>query len=309
MKKLFTKLTSKKSHKHDKNSSHSTSTTETKQSADDDGKTIERDLKWKLERITLNTVPKNVSCAAYDPMQKIIAVGTRDGFVHIFGRYGVEFTIYPPADVQDRIKSLQFSVNTGYLLGVCANNDKTHLSIWSMKHRCLKHKIEIKKAKITSLLVPVGQNHAYFASMLDTQATVHAVNISYGTISKFKLQRDNASVTCLEAHPHHDQFIVAGMSNGNCCVFNVLKQEQNLITYSHPVISDPVTSISWSPTSDCFVVGYVSGEVIIWEIQKNLLQQLNSPTPIQQPLSTNIQTPLTVLRNRGPRPVSVHWIG
>jgi WD40 repeat protein len=307
MKKLFNKLTQKKKATAKSQSLTSEGLISTSHEIDDE--TVDKDLRWKLERISLNAAPKAVICAAYDPVQKIVAIGTSEGFVHIFGRYGVEYTLYPSVDENARVKTLRFSVNTGYLVGICAVKDKTFVAIWSLKHRALKYRIDCKKSKFTSIVVPVGSAYAYVSSLSDTTSTINAIHISDGTISVFNILRENSTVTCMENHPHHDHFIAVGFADGTCYVYNMLKKEQNVIAYSHPVISDAVTSISWSSTSDSFVVGYASGEVIVWEIQKLLLQQLHSTTPVQQPLSMSIQTPVTVLRNRGPRPVSLHWIG
>lgn len=301
MKKLFKKLTQKKVGQSKSNElSDSVS-----HNVDDEP--VEKDMKWKMERISLNLVPHDVSCAAYDPVQRIIALGTEQGLLHIFGSYGVEYVIYPSTHAGFRIDSLQFAVNMGYLVGICTELS-TCIMIWSLKHRKLKHKIEIKDSNITTFYIPIGCSYVYVASLSNSCAEINAIHISNGIISSMQVRRENTSVTCMESHPHHDHFLLVGYASGDCCVYNLLKKE-NKITFSHPVISTAVTSLSWSCSSDSFVVGYESGETIIWELSKPLLQQLHSAVSSQQTLPNSVQTPVTVLRNKGPKPIDVYWAG
>ena len=57
-----------------------------------------------------------VDSCAYDPLQKLLAVGTSDGRVKIFGPLGVEKTLYSSAKKVTGTRQLLFLPNRGMLL-------------------------------------------------------------------------------------------------------------------------------------------------------------------------------------------------
>ncbi|KAL0486103.1 syntaxin-binding protein [Acrasis kona] len=293
MKKLLKKLTSKKDVKE-------TVETASKNEPKADNIQLEKNMNWKMQRISLNGVPHHVTCAAYDCIQGTLALGTSAGTIQILGQSGVEHYIHPK-EKNLRIQKLIFATNTGNLIGSCSDDKHTFIKIWSLHYKESKYRIDLhdmQESEITDIFHQTGSVYFYVSSYHDGVSHIHAINISTGEISTVYLQKVGTKITCMEVHPFHDHIILFGLSDGTCAVHNLLKREPtNFVAFSHPVIESAVTCVSWSPdVNDLFVCGYHTGETIKWELKKPLLQALHEGVLPQN--APPVQTPLTVLRNK-----------
>ncbi|GAX80417.1 hypothetical protein CEUSTIGMA_g7856.t1 [Chlamydomonas eustigma] len=84
---------------------------------DEPDKLLPEHLRDEAECLLLDSgMPDAVDSSAYDPIQKLLAVGTSDGRVKLFGRLGVEKTLYSSARKPSGTKQLVFHSNRGILL-------------------------------------------------------------------------------------------------------------------------------------------------------------------------------------------------
>ena len=74
---------------------------------------------FKFRATVHHGIPGFPTCISYDPLQRLLAIGTKGGFVKIFGKPGVEVVVnqYP-----NPINHLQFVANFGRLAIVHGNN-------------------------------------------------------------------------------------------------------------------------------------------------------------------------------------------
>ena len=66
----------------------------------------------------LSGIPITADSCAYEPVQKLLAIGTSDGRVKVFGQRGVEKTLLSASKRPYGTKQLQFLCNRGLLLRV-----------------------------------------------------------------------------------------------------------------------------------------------------------------------------------------------
>ena len=66
----------------------------------------------------LSGIPVTADSCAYEPIQKLLAVGTNDGRIKIFGQEGVERAVLSTRGAK-ATRQLQFLFNRGVLLRLC----------------------------------------------------------------------------------------------------------------------------------------------------------------------------------------------
>lgn len=77
-------------------------------------------------------IPSTASHLAYDPIQQLLAVGTRDGRIKIIGSDNIEGLFTSPKELS--FKNLEFLQNQGFLIGVSHENE---VQVWDLEHRCI----------------------------------------------------------------------------------------------------------------------------------------------------------------------------
>ncbi|PAN15584.1 hypothetical protein PAHAL_2G499600 [Panicum hallii] len=77
-------------------------------------------------------VPYTASILAFDPVQRLLAVGTLDGRIKIFGGDNIEGILISPKSVP--YKFLQFIINQGLLVAVSNENE---IQVWNLEFRQL----------------------------------------------------------------------------------------------------------------------------------------------------------------------------
>lgn len=115
-------------------------------------------------------VPSDGDKVAYDNIQKILAISTKDGRIKLFGKDNSQVLLISSELVPS--KFLQFIQNQGILINVTSNN---HIEVWDIDRKLLCD-VYIVKAKITCFEVIQHSLYMYFGD-------------SNGNISVLKLHK------------------------------------------------------------------------------------------------------------------------
>ncbi|KAH1211851.1 Syntaxin-binding protein 5 [Glycine max] len=75
-------------------------------------------------------VPSTASILAFDNIQRLLAVGTLDGKIKLFGGDNIEGTLISPK--QASFKNLEFLENQGFLASVSSDNE---IQVWDLKSK------------------------------------------------------------------------------------------------------------------------------------------------------------------------------
>ncbi|CAH8438141.1 unnamed protein product [Dicrocoelium dendriticum] len=159
---------------------------------------IEESLKcenFQIGKVAIHGFPYRPSCMAFDPVQKILAVGTKTGIIRIFGRPGVDYVVSHPSPAA--VLQIWFLINEGGLISIC-EDDIAHL--WSIRQRSpeLVHSLQFKRERLTCGHIPVGSGWLYLGT---DKGNVHFISVQNFNASGYVINWNKAIDISASAHP------------------------------------------------------------------------------------------------------------
>ncbi|XP_052190065.1 uncharacterized protein LOC127799878 isoform X2 [Diospyros lotus] len=236
-------------------------------------------------------VPSGSVILAYDSIQQILAISTKDGRIKLYGKGNTQAILESPETIAS--KFLEFFENQGILLNVNANNQ---IEVWDLERNFLSHVHDFKD-DITSFTVM-------------QQSLYMFVGDSVGNVSVLKLDQEPCNIIQMKYRiplfaSHGNTSEVAG----DTYVVHILLQptaesKRVLIIYRDgfitlwaiqeskaifttggimlPAVSHEtkkVTAACWAcPYGSKVAVGYSNGEICIWNVPSPLASK-TEPAP------------------------------
>uniref|UniRef100_A0A3B3SLP3 Syntaxin binding protein 5L n=1 Tax=Paramormyrops kingsleyae TaxID=1676925 RepID=A0A3B3SLP3_9TELE len=139
--------------------------------------------------------PHQPTALAFDPVQKIIAIGSRTGGVRILGRPGVD--CYCQHDSGAAVLQLQFLINEGALVTACAD-DTLHLWNLRQKRPAILHSLKFNRECITFCHLPFQSKWLYVGT---ERGNTHIVNIESFVLSGYVIMWNKAIELSTKTHP------------------------------------------------------------------------------------------------------------
>ncbi|KAL7231198.1 hypothetical protein ACSBR2_009461 [Camellia fascicularis] len=224
-------------------------------------------------------LPSGSILLAYDSIQQILAISTKDGQVKLYGKDSSQAILESTETVPS--KFLKFFKNQGILLNVNANN---HIEVWDMDKKFLSH-VHVFKEEITSFTVMQLSLYMYVGDYA-------------GNVSVLKLDKESCNIVqmkyCIPLSASHGNTAEVA---GDTSVTHILPQptaesKRVLIIYRDGFITlweiqeskaifttggtmlptashetKKVTAACWAcPFGSKVVVGYSNGEIFIWSV-------------------------------------------
>ncbi|XP_061351670.1 uncharacterized protein LOC133296653 isoform X1 [Gastrolobium bilobum] len=283
-------------------------------------------------------VPSTASILAFDRIQRLLAVGTLDGRIKVFGGDNIEGTLISPKQIS--FKNLEFLENQGFLASVSSDNE---IQVWDLKSRQIASALQWESI-ITAFSVIYGTSYMYVGS-------------EHGMVYVLKFDPEDRKIEILPYYvPTNVISDAVGMSLDHVSVVKVLHQpcsEGNrlLIAYDNGVMTlwdasedrivlirghkdielkgkklasypddpkdelsddkiDPeeedkeISSVSWASNDGSIVaVGYVDGDIMFWD-----LSTADSPLDQQaEKLSNNVVKLQLSSADRRLPIIVLHW--
>uniref|UniRef100_A0A8C1ZRZ0 Syntaxin-binding protein 5-like n=1 Tax=Cyprinus carpio TaxID=7962 RepID=A0A8C1ZRZ0_CYPCA len=140
-------------------------------------------------------VPYQPTALAFDPVQKILAIGSRSGGVRLLGRPGVDCHCQHESGAA--VLQLQFLINEGALVTACAD-DTLHL--WNLRQRrpAILHSLKFNRERITFCHLPFQSKWLYVGT---ERGNTHIVNIESFILSGYVIMWNKALEFC-NTHPY-----------------------------------------------------------------------------------------------------------
>jgi len=132
---------------------------------------------------------------AFDPVQKILAVGTQTGALRLFGRPGVE--CYCQHDSGAAVIQLQFLINEGALVSALAD-DTLHLWNLRQKRPAILHSLKFCRERVTFCHLPFQSKWLYVGT---ERGNIHIVNVESFTLSGYVIMWNKAIELSSKSHP------------------------------------------------------------------------------------------------------------
>ncbi|CUT99354.1 syntaxin binding protein 5 [Echinococcus multilocularis] len=204
----------------------------------------------------------------FDPVQRILAVGTMNGCIKLFGRPGVEFHLEHPSSAA--VLQLIFLVNEGGLISVC-QDDIVHL--WNIRQKPpdIVHSLHFKRETLTCGYLAVSSS---WLSVGSEQGNVHFVNIQHFCTSGYVINWNRAinvtqsqrpgAVVQLAEHPQDSNRLLIGYSSGLLVLWDLRAKAAEVRFQYH----ETLYSFAWHWEGKGFVSAHSSGTIVTWALSQ-----------------------------------------
>ena len=217
--------------------------------------------------------PHRPSALAWDPKMQLLAIGTKNGLIRIYGAAGVEFDGAHENDAC--VMELFFLPGQGRLISQC-DNDSLHL--FELNEKDGKWKLEVVKSctfqgrlkKITTCCLPASGDHLLIGTdsgniySLDVKSFEMTDHIIYQDIviqnvpDDYKL--NPGSVEAIAEHPLNPDKIIIGYNRG----LMVLWDNKTLNSENTYIGSQQLESVSWHRSGTKFMSSHNDGSYVVW---------------------------------------------
>ncbi|CAF0752875.1 unnamed protein product [Adineta steineri] len=236
---------------------------------------------FSLSEIVRYGFPYRPTTLAYDPVQKVLAIGTKNGIIKIYGGAFVECSLQHPTEVE--IVQLVFRINEGALISACRDN---YIHLWNLRQKkpVIASSLRFVKEKISRCLLPLAFNSKWL--LVGTYVgNVYVVNLDTFTLSSYKIMWNNAIGMSRSSHPgvvvdlcqnpDDPTRLYIGFSThlsspntvplGQVVCWN-LQQKTSECVYT---LSQGLTSLAWHYEGRQFMCSHCDGSLSVWNLRAN----------------------------------------
>ncbi|XP_051578210.1 syntaxin-binding protein 5-like isoform X1 [Myxocyprinus asiaticus] len=204
---------------------------------------------------------------AFDPVQKILAIGTQSGALRLFGRAGVE--CYCQHESGSAVIQLQFLVNEGALVSALAD-DSIHL--WNLRQKlpAILHSLKFNRERITFCHLPFQSKWLYVGT---ERGNIHIVNVESFTLSGYVIMWNKAIELSSKTHPGpvvhisdnpmDEGKLLIGFECGIVVLWD-LKSKKADYRYSY---DEAIHSVAWHHEGKQFVCSHSDGTLTTWNVR------------------------------------------
>uniref|UniRef100_A0A5B7BCF9 V-SNARE coiled-coil homology domain-containing protein n=1 Tax=Davidia involucrata TaxID=16924 RepID=A0A5B7BCF9_DAVIN len=247
-------------------------------------------------------IPSTASILAFDPIQRLLAIGTLDGRIKVIGGDNIEVLLISPRPLP--FKNLEFLQNQGFLASVSNENE---VQIWDLEQRRIASNLQWE-SNITAFSIICGTHYMYIGD-------------EYGFLSVLKYDAEEGKILHLPYHipanliaeaagislPNHPSIVgvlsqpcsfgnrvLIAFENGLIILWDVtedrpvvvrgykdlqlkdetviesskeLVHEHSTDASDHEQAEKDISSLCWvSSDGSILAVGYVDGDILLWNL-------------------------------------------
>uniref|UniRef100_A0A3Q3KI67 Syntaxin-binding protein 5-like n=1 Tax=Mastacembelus armatus TaxID=205130 RepID=A0A3Q3KI67_9TELE len=204
---------------------------------------------------------------AFDPVQKILAIGTQTGALRLFGRAGVE--CYCQHESGAAVIQLQFLINEGALVSALAD-DSIHL--WNLRQKipAILHSLKFNRERITYCHLPFQSKWLYIGT---ERGNIHIVNVESFTLSGYVIMWNKAIELSTKTHPGpvvhisdnpmDEGKLLIGFECGVVVLWD-LKSKKADYRYNY---DEAIHSVAWHHEGKQFVCSHSDGTLTTWNVR------------------------------------------
>ncbi|XP_061699134.1 syntaxin-binding protein 5 isoform X8 [Syngnathoides biaculeatus] len=222
---------------------------------------------FQLCKTVRHGFPHQPSSMAFDPVQKILAVGTLNGALRLFGRAGVE--CYCQHESGAAVIQLQFLINEGAVVSALAD-DSIHL--WNLRQKipAVLHSLKFNRERITYCHLPFQSKWLYIGT---ERGNIHIVNVESFTLSGYVIMWNKAIELSTKTHPGpvvhisdnpmDEGKLLIGFECGVVVLWD-LKSKKADYRYNY---DEAIHSVAWHHEGKQFVCSHSDGTLTTWNIR------------------------------------------
>uniref|UniRef100_A0AAQ4RT95 Syntaxin-binding protein 5-like n=1 Tax=Gasterosteus aculeatus aculeatus TaxID=481459 RepID=A0AAQ4RT95_GASAC len=222
---------------------------------------------FQLCKTVRHGFPYQPSSMAFDPVQKILAVGTQTGALRLFGRAGVE--CFCQHESGAAVIQLQFLINEGALVSALAD-DSIHM--WNLRQKipAILHSLKFNRERITYCHLPFQSKWLYIGT---ERGNIHIVNVESFTLSGYVIMWNKAIELSTKTHPGpvvhisdnpmDEGKLLIGFECGIVVLWD-LKSKKADCRYNY---DEAIHSVAWHHEGKQFVCSHSDGTLTTWNIR------------------------------------------
>ncbi|XP_058248502.1 syntaxin-binding protein 5-like isoform X6 [Hemibagrus wyckioides] len=211
--------------------------------------------------------PYQPTALAFDPVQKILAIGSRSGGVRILGRPGVD--CYCQHESGAAVLQLQFLINEGALVTACAD-DTLHL--WNLRQRrpAILHSLKFNRERITFCHLPFQSKWLYVGT---ERGNTHIVNVESFILSGYVIMWNKAIELSTKTHPgpvvhlsdspKDEGKLLIGFESGTIVMWDLRSKRADFRIY----YDEAIHSVSWHHEGRQFMCSHSDGSLTMWNLR------------------------------------------
>lgn len=237
-------------------------------------------------------IPSTSSILAFDPIQRLLAIGTLDGRIKVIGGDGIEGLFISPKQLP--YKYIEFIQNQGFLISITNDND---IQVWNLENRCLACCLQWE-SNITAFSVISGSHFMYIGDEYGLMSVIKhdaedgklsrlPYNISANSLNEaagFSFPDDQPVVGILPQPHSSGNRVIMAYANGLIILWDVSEAQISFIgggkdlqlkdavdsdvqedTSEHHLQEKEISAICWaSSDGSILAVGYIDGDILFW---------------------------------------------
>ncbi|XP_053678816.1 syntaxin-binding protein 5 [Anopheles nili] len=224
---------------------------------------------FQLKKTFRHGFPFSPTALAFDPVQRILAVGDKFGSMRLLGKFGVDAHVKHEGESACAVNLIEFLVNEGCLVTATAD-DTLHLWNFHTKIPKVVQSLKFQRERISRLHLPIGTKWLYIGT---EKGNTHIVHVDSFTLSGYVINWNKAIDPIRKTHPgavvhlsdnpldanklligfESGQLVLWDM-RGKCAEFRWLSQE-------------PLSSCSWHHEGKHFITSHTDGSLCTWPLK------------------------------------------
>ncbi|XP_043469254.1 syntaxin-binding protein 5 [Leptopilina heterotoma] len=223
---------------------------------------------FQVKKTFKHGFPYQPTALAFDPVQRLLAIGTRSGSVQILGRPGVDISV--SHDSCAAVTQLQFIVNEGSLISATADDG---LHLWSLRQKIpqVVQSLKFQRERITCMLLPLQSKWLYIGT---ERGNIHILHVETFVISGYVVNWNKAievtrkthpgAVVHLSDHPLDLGKILVGFETGQVVSWDLKAKAADFRCQT----DKPLRSISWHYEGKQFMCSHTDGSLSTWALRQ-----------------------------------------
>ncbi|KAJ7949994.1 transducin family protein / WD-40 repeat family protein [Quillaja saponaria] len=244
-------------------------------------------------------IPTTASVLAFDPIQRLLAIGTLDGRIKVIGGDGIEGLLFSPKQLP--YKNLEFLQNQGLLVSILNDSD---IQVWSLESRslacCLQWESNITAFSVISgsSFMYIGDEYGLISVIKYEAAEGKLVNLPYNISAKsireaagYPSPIEQPIVGVLPQPCSSGNRVLIAFEDGLLVLWDISEERIHFVggdkdlqlkdegVNASKEVEDPVDSIEqhlgdkeisalcWASSSGSILaVGYIDGDILFWNM-------------------------------------------
>ncbi|XP_023287631.1 syntaxin-binding protein 5 isoform X12 [Orussus abietinus] len=211
--------------------------------------------------------PHQPTAMAFDPVQRLLAIGTRSGSLRILGTPGVDAHVRHEGG--SAVIQLQFLINEGALVSATAD-DTLHLWNFRQKIPQIVQSLKFQRERITCMHLPLQSKWLYVGT---ERGNIHVLHIETFVLSGYVINWNKAievsrkthpgAVVHLSDNPLDLSKMLIGYETGQIVFWDLKTKQADYRCQS----DEPLRSISWHHDGKQFMCSHTDGSLSTWTLR------------------------------------------